>query len=174
MPRSALRRSVIVAVAAGCAAGLMAWSAGQEVPVIVTPTSPSVPPGVYLVLEGEAWDRGAVVLFEPPADARMQLEALTGKASERLWAKVVGGVSGDEVCASRAGVTVNGVLLEAVDAPAAGQLELRGCEIVGAHDIYLVGIHSRSYDSRYWGPIDVSRVRARLRRLDWLSTLTGK
>ena len=166
---SPLLRSAIVAVATGCVAGLVAWSAAREVPVVVTPTSPSVPRGVYLVLQDAAWEKGAVVLFAPPADVRMQLEALTGKASERLWAKVVAGVGGDVVCASTVGITVNGIRLQAVDAPAAGRPPLRGCEVVGTDRIYLVGLHPRSYDSRYWGSIDTLTVRATLRRLEWLS-----
>lgn len=176
MPGHDVRGRVIVALATGCTAALVAWAALRDLPVLVTPASPSIPGGVYLVLPEARWDRGSYVLFEPPAEVRWALEALTGQGSRPLWAKSVAAVAGDTVCASEGGLSVNGrpVIDVAPPAAAEGRPRLRGCEVVGAGKIYVAGQHARSFDSRYWGPVDMSRVVARLQRLDWLSALVGE
>jgi conjugative transfer signal peptidase TraF len=81
--------------------------------------------------------------------------------------KRIAALYGDRVCARGDRLWVNGRLIAARQgADAAGRpLEgWQGCRMLG-DEVLLLGDSARSFDSRYFGPIDRTRVIARARLL---------
>lgn len=173
-PRTA-RRVAVLGSAASLVLGLL-WARDLGTPLLISPSSASVPPGVYRVLPDRAWSRGALVLFEPPAAAHRAWQGGRGPGSRDRWIKMVAGIAGDAVCALDTALTVNGKTIAEVPPPAAApeRPALRGCEIVAPGMVYLVGLHPRSLDSRYWGPVDNAAIVAKVEPLLALDELVGR
>lgn len=89
---------------------------------------------------------------------------------------MVAGLAGDAVCALDTALTVNGTIIAEVPPPAAApeRPALRGCEIMAPGMVYLVGLHPRSFDSRYWGPVDNAAILAKVEPLVALGELVGQ
>src|SRR3546814_14486682 len=83
------------------------WARDLGTPLLISPSSASVPPGVYRVLPDRAWSRGALVLFEPPAAAHRAWQGGRGPRSRDRWIKMVAGIAGDAVCALDTALTVD-------------------------------------------------------------------
>jgi type IV secretory pathway protease TraF len=132
---------------------------GSARPVLVIPSSESVPWGIYWVSYGAEWQRGSLVVFRPPAVA-LELWPRTDSAASVLWMKRVAAGAGDMVCATEDGLWVNGVRANGVAPPAKVPTRpaLRGCERLPSGTVYLTGNGPRSLDSRYWGPVDAGQV----------------
>jgi len=132
---------------------------GSARPVLVVPSSESVPWGIYWVSYGAEWDRGSLVVFRPPKAA---LDMWPGEVAEGdgLWMKRVAAAAGDLVCATEDGLWVNGAKADGVAPPAKAPTRpaLRGCERLPEGTVYLTGDGPRSLDSRYWGPADACQI----------------
>lgn len=164
-PRTA-RPVVVLGSAASLVLGLL-WARDLGTPIVISPLSASVPPAVYRVLPDHAWSRGALVLFMPPAAAHRAWLGGRGPRSRNWWIKMVAGLAGDTVCALDTALTVNGTVIAEVPPPALApdRPALRGCEVVAPGMVYLAGLHPRSLDSRYWGPVDNAAVVAKVEPL---------
>jgi len=145
---------------------------GWPEPFVVSATA-SMPRGIW-VLErtNDAPQRGDIVALEPPTGAR----ALGCVRKGQVLLKYVAGSKGDRVCV-REGV----VRLEGVREPLAhtrvrpegepGPRPLEGCFSLGQGEVWVATPHARSCDSRYFGPVSTTLVRARARA--WLTWETG-
>ena len=144
---------------AGLLVAALVTRSGSARPVLVIPSSESVPWGIYWVSYGAGWDRGSLVVFRPPKAAR---DMWPGEGAEAagLWMKRVAAAAGDMVCATEDGLWVNGTKSDTAAPPAkaATRPALRGCERVPSGTVYLTGDGPRSLDSRYWGPIGVQEI----------------
>jgi conjugative transfer signal peptidase TraF len=134
----------------------------------------SIPPGIYRTIDSNTV-RGAIVLVCLPAN-------VAGPARQRGYipsgscpggtspiGKPVVAIAGDTVDVDERGVAVNGTLLTnsrplTRDSYGAELMILRTVNhIVSDDELWLVSSHSpRSFDSRYFGPVRRSDVRARL------------
>jgi len=134
--------------------------------------SPSVPLGFYRIVD-EPVARGVlVVACVPAASARLARErgylaagSCPGAAQPVL--KRIGAVPGDRVDLGPDGLGVNGTRLPD-SAPAASDSRGRrlhhapwGRTVVAPGEVWLIGVEpSRSWDSRYFGPVPLEHVRA--------------
>jgi conjugative transfer signal peptidase TraF len=109
--------------------------------------------------------KGSIVLFKPDqTSGPEQLGIERGYEARGLpLLKRVVALAGDEVCVSSSGVSINGQLLpnsapllhdQAVRPLAMAQLDHF---TLGTDQAFLMGVTQTSWDSRYFGPVSVSR-----------------
>lgn len=167
------RTSVCAAVLAIGASVALAAAAAAVTGLRINLTG-SIPPGIYRTVQFTI-SRGAIVLVCLPP-------RIAGPARERGYipdgscpdgsapvGKPIVAVAGDTVDVSELGVAVNRALL-ANSRPLTR--DSRGMQLnvlrianrrVADHELWLVSSHSpRSFDSRYFGAVPISAVRARL------------
>lgn len=160
---------LVVGVTAGLIAGIAA------VVGLRLNLTGSIPPGIYRTV-GSTITRGTIVLVCLPADVaraareRGYIPAGSCADGSAPIGKPVAAVAGDTVALGDFGVTVNGMLLTNSrplrrDSRGAQLTSLRiANHVVGIDELWLVSSRStRSFDSRYFGPITRSAVRSRLR-----------
>ncbi|HEL5339992.1 TPA: S26 family signal peptidase [Stenotrophomonas maltophilia] len=167
------RALVVLLTASGLAA--LAWANWMPptAHVVYNPTD-SVPVGWYRIRSADvaALAAGDIVLVRLPPDAT-QLAARRGYLPANVpLLKRVGAVAPQRVCVLGASVNIDGV-------PAAALLRTdrrgrplsawRQCRPLQAGEVFLVGAHPASFDSRYFGPIDAAAVLGIAHPL-WLDT----
>ena len=131
--------------------------------------SQSAPRGIYQIV-GQAPTRGALIAACLPtavADfgrARGYLGAGDCPGGTQPVLKTVGAVAGDRIELAPDGVAVNGihVLARAIETRDSAARALPhvafGSYRVAADEVWLLGLHGRSWDSRYFGPIPLEAV----------------
>ncbi|MGH7707202.1 MAG: conjugative transfer signal peptidase TraF [Vulcanimicrobiaceae bacterium] len=140
----------------------------------------SVPVGLYLYVPG-AVHRGETVqcclparLAEYALQHHLLLDGSCPKTGVEPLVKVLAAAAGDVVDVTPTGVAINGrrwplsaaLTTDAHGAPLA--VRVRPGRYVMAHDeMFLMGVHSRSWDSRYFGAMPASSVTGR-----WIPLLT--
>lgn len=142
------------------AQGLLAASASlpeiiQSPPIIINETI-SMAKGVYVrTSDTQSLKRGDVVAMPMNASAKTYLRDKLGYPGETLLIKRVVGISGDIFCRQGAVVTINDRKVIALRQDTQGNLLPRfsGCQAVSANQIFLLGDHPGSFDSRYFGSV---------------------
>ena len=137
----------------------------------------SLPRGIYRVVDGPP-SRGAIVIACIPSWA-----GRLARDRRYLWAgdcpggvapvgKTVAGVAGDTIITTPEGVTINGRQLvnTRVLARDSEGRPLRpfplGRYVLSTRELWLSSSHDvRSFDSRYYGPVDLGLVRTRIEPL---------
>lgn len=103
--------------------------------------SPSIPIGIYLHAPGPIKSGDVVSFYSEELDKQL--------------VKYVAATPGEEVCIKdgvyRAGGTVLGKIVE-------GHEAYLYCGVVPHNEVFVVGIHNLSFDSRYFGPISYSTL----------------
>lgn len=140
---------------------LVAVSATQMMPKrLVWNASPSLPTGLYWITYGSP-RRGSIVLVELPepyktmADQRGYLPKNL-PALKRVWA-----LSGDQVCRFGRKISINGVTVSVAQLHDNRGLKLpewSGCCTLKPDEVFLLTDHPKSFDGRYFGPIDRSAI----------------
>jgi len=129
---------------------------------IIYNPSESAPRGWYLVKPADSLGLGHYVVAWPPAGAA-NLAAERGYLPSSVpILKQVFAVAGQEVC-TRDGTTVvaDTLTVRALDVDGAGRslLPWQGCRTLQAGEIFLLNPgNPSSFDSRYFGPIDIRAV----------------
>lgn len=128
-------------------------------PLLVINESASLPRGIYVRAPGATLRRGALVVTPPPAAARAYLDELGVDGEARLL-KRLAAVPGDRVCAREDSVVAGGrrVPVFALDRAGRPLPRWRGCRRLRPGEVFLLGETPQSFDSRYFGPVPVSRV----------------
>ena len=132
--------------------------------LIIWNASPSVPVGLYLVTRASPRVGNLVVLRLPPVIAAFAARRGYLPASAHL-VKPVAAVAGDLVCRFGERVLVRGVLAgiaEDADADGNAMPTWQGCRIVQTGEVFVLGDHPRSFDSRYFGPLDTASIVGRV------------
>ena len=159
---------LLVVLSTGLASGLV-LALGLVVSLNV---SPSVPLGLYRMVD-EPVARGVLVVACVPPDAarlardRGYLTAGSCPGGTRPILKRIGAVPGDFVDLEPDGISVNGARLPD-SAPALSDSRGRplphapwGRTAVAPGEVWLIGIEpTRSWDSRYFGPVPLDHVHA--------------
>jgi conjugative transfer signal peptidase TraF len=141
----------------------------------------SIPRGVYWYVPGSV-HRGDLVQACLPlplavyAKARHMLGEGSCPAQSEPIVKVLAAVPGDTVVLRRNGIRINGASWP-MSAPRTIDSQGRridlslipGVYVVTAASAFLLGLHSRSWDSRYFGPLPMSAVSGR-----WYPLVTEK
>lgn len=106
----------------------------------------SLPQSVFWIHKNEQPTKGDYVAFEVPTEAKKHF-----KDPKAILAKIVVGVEGDRVTVKDRLVSVNGTVVGlAKEKSLKGEpLEPIKEQIVGAGQLYVMGLHKDSLDSRY-------------------------
>lgn len=161
---------------AGLAAGVLLVAAGAWVTGLRFNLSASLPPGLYIVSRGDV-AHGSIVLACLPASvsgfarARGYIPRGVCPGGTAELGKLVLAMAGDTVTVSAEGLSVNGALVPESRARARDNLGRSlgrtpfGEYLVRSSEIWLISHHPLGYDSRYFGPLTISSVRAVVRPL---------
>jgi conjugative transfer signal peptidase TraF len=154
-PRRQVRRRILLATALGSVA-IAASTMPSHNPRLVINLTNSVPLGLYV--RSAALPRtGDFVLVRLPLHLR-QFAARRGYLpSNRLLLKIVSAGPGDVACQLGSRVWVGGhrgVWALRTDALGRGLPTWRGCRRLRAEELFVLGHHSGSFDSRYFGPVN--------------------
>ena len=139
----------------------VAISATQIVPKrFVWNASPSVPTGLYWITNGTP-KRGDIVLVELSEPYRTVADQ-RGYLPKNLPAlKRVRALSGDEVCRIGRKIWINGATVSVAQLHDFHGLKLpewSGCHTLKPGEIFLLTDHPKSFDGRYFGPVDRSAI----------------
>ena len=132
----------------------------SNAPLLVWNVSPSVPVGVYHVV-GRSARRGDLVLLELSERVRKLTTARGYVAPRSLLIKPVAAIAGDGVCRFGSWVWISGhagVTAHAADARDRPLPAWRGCRILRSSQLFVLALSADSFDSRYFGPVDVRSV----------------
>jgi conjugative transfer signal peptidase TraF len=149
------------AIFAGIAAiGLFAAASATNPDALLYNGTPSMPVGLYLRASGGV-ERGAIVTVRAVDVApSYAAERNFTDPADRFLKRVVS-ASGDMVCASGAGVTLNGALValrQAQDSAGRALPTWKGCVTLDDGHVLLLGDTPDSFDGRYWGPTPIDRI----------------
>jgi conjugative transfer signal peptidase TraF len=124
-------------------------------PVIMNET-PSMAKGVYVRL-GEVADlkRGDIIAMPMNSAARNYLVNKLGYPKETMLIKRVAGLSGDLVCRQDNMITINKRTIFTAQSDRRGNYlaAWNGCRVLSPNQVFVLGDHPASFDSRYFGPV---------------------
>lgn len=122
--------------------------------------SASLPKGVYIRAPGAVAQRGDIVAVEPPTAARAYLRDL-GMPEHTPLLKRVAAAAGEQVCAAGGKLAVPGraVAVRREDRRGARLPAWSGCGPVPQGTVFLLGDTPGSFDSRYFGPVPLDRLK---------------
>ena len=128
--------------------------------------TPSLPLGLYWMTRGAPRalaKEGALVAFAVPAAVRDLVRERHYLPPGALLVKTVVATAGDRVCTEGGALTVNGKGLGAIlteDTAGRPLPHYEGCGAVPDGWLYVASHYAKSFDSRTFGPIRVSDIRA--------------
>lgn len=127
---------------------------------LVWNASPSVPTGLYWITNDKP-KRGDIVLVELPESYRT-IANQRGYLPKNLPAlKRVRALSGDEVCRFERKIWINGATVSVAQLHDVHGLKLpewSGCRRLKPDEVFLLSYHPKSFDGRYFGPVDRSAI----------------
>ena len=159
------RRPTLLVLLAGCAA-LIAPAISGHGPILVWNVSASVPLGLYRTASADQIAIADLVAVRPPAPLAALLSERSYLAPGVPIIKQVLALPGAIVC--RFGMTIithDQILGDARTADSLGRPlpSWQGCRLLGDDEIFLMNPDAaESFDGRYFGPLPISSVTARL------------
>jgi type IV secretory pathway protease TraF len=125
-------------------------------PIVIWNRTESVPKGLYIVHEAPL-ERGRLVVYRPTEEENVWLAERGITPGTWPLIKRVAGLEGDEICWRDDRVLVNTSLVaHRVEGVRFAALE--GCRTIGRNGVFLLNLHPRSVDGRYFGIQGLSRV----------------
>ena len=139
---------------------LVAAASGPKCPVLVWNRSPSVPIGLYLVLARSPHVGDYIVIrLSTTMQALAERRSYIGSNTPLL--KRVAASEGDRVCRRRQAVLVSGqhvVFALGFDRAGKPLPVWQGCHKLQDGQVFVLGTHPESFDSRYFGPINRDQI----------------
>jgi type IV secretory pathway protease TraF len=130
-------------------------------PLIIINETISMTKGAY-VRTGEATTlkHGDIIAVPMNASAKAYLTTKLGYPAKTMLIKRIAGLSGDTMCRRNGIVTINAQTVPAVRRDALGNLLpfWRECHLLLTDEVFLLGDHASSFDSRYFGPVTRSEL----------------
>jgi conjugative transfer signal peptidase TraF len=124
-------------------------------PLLVWNVSSSMPTGLYRASLAKP-DIGGLVLIEPPSGF-MRLALERGYLAAPIpFVKEIAAAAGDIVCRQGRVISLGGIaFVQAMDADAEGRPlpAWEGCRVLNKNEVFVLGTHAGSFDSRYFGPV---------------------
>ena len=125
-------------------------------PAVILNETASMAKGLYVRL-GEVADlkRGDIIAMPMNSTARNYLVKKLGYPEDTMLIKRVAGLSGDLVCRYNSVVTINQRTLVAARSDRQGTPlpAWYGCRTLSTNEVFILGDHPSSFDSRYFGSI---------------------
>lgn len=137
-------------------------------PRLIWNASASMPIGLYVLEARPAIARGDIVAAALAPDEAELADRRRYLPRGVPVIKRAAGIPGDLVCAARSEVTVNGTvaaLRQQADGQGRALPFWEGCLVLDRQTYLLLGEGARSFDSRYFGPVEADRFLGRARRL---------
>jgi conjugative transfer signal peptidase TraF len=128
----------------------------QDHPPFIINETVSMAKGVYAYTENaNAIKRKDIVALKMTIGANAYLVDELGYPDKTLLIKRVAGLSGDVMCRRGTTVTINAQTVHAFRRDRFGTLlpYWSGCHVLLPQEVFLLGDHPSSFDSRYFGPI---------------------
>jgi signal peptidase I len=125
-------------------------------PPMILNETPSMAKGAYVrVGEVDALKIGDIIAIPMNSAARNYLVKKLGYPKDTMLIKRVAGLSGDLVCRQDGVVTIKKSALVAARSDRQGNhlQAWNGCRILSPNQVFLLGDHQASFDSRYFGPV---------------------
>jgi len=144
----------------GLSQGLQAagWSLSLQV-------TDSMPKGLYLIRPAAAFERGDIVLLDPPVAVAPLMVGRGWLGADMKLLKPIAATAPDEVCLRDREVFVNGRALApvfAVDRSGRPLPRLELCRRLVPGEVFLLSTRTPySFDSRYFGPVADSALAGR-------------
>lgn len=163
-PRWQVKRYTLLATAVSCVAIALSTTPSEDRSLVMNLTS-SVPIGLY-VRNAAPPRTGDFVLLRLPMHLRQFAAQRDYLPLNRLLLKIVAASTGDAVCRFGSRVWVGGhsaVWILRTDALGRPLPNWRGCRRLRAHELFVLGSHSVSFDSRYFGPVRRQAVLSAMR-----------
>jgi conjugative transfer signal peptidase TraF len=135
---------------------LAAAPAFQDHPPFIINETVSMAKGVYVYTDNaSAIKRKDIVALKMTIGANAYLVDELGYPKRTLLIKRVAGLSGDVICRHGMRVTVNAQTVNAQSKDRFGNLlpVWDGCAVLLPNQVFLLGDHPSSFDSRYFGPV---------------------
>lgn len=129
-------------------------------PAFVWNFSASAPTGLYVVLNRPA-RKGDWVALDPPPHVKALLSEIRQEPQHRLLVKRMVAVGGDVICRYDKHIYINGTVEAEIVSDRIGHASMpswRGCRSLAGSEAFYLGDGPRSFDSRYFGPIETTRV----------------
>ena len=134
---------------------------------LVYNASASAPIGFYW-LDHRPLRRGDYVLIRVPERVRELVEERGYLPADVPLIKRVAGVDGDEICRYGRVISINGntvTVAERADGLGRPLPDWQGCHILTEQTVFLLQDHPRSFDGRYFGPVDRRLIVGRATKL---------
>lgn len=141
-------------------AGLGLLSLLPRSPSLIWNATESVPVGLYRIEAGPP-SKGDVIAIAPEGVMRDVIDDLHILRSGKLLLKTLAAASGDVVCRTGPNLSINGHTAAVARATTSDGRRLpvwEGCRVLAQNQILALAPHTRSLDSRYFGPIDVTHI----------------
>lgn len=140
---------------------LVGVSATQIMPNrLVWNASPSVPTGLYWIENGSP-KHSDIVLVELPEPYKTLADQREYLLKNLPALKRVQALSGDKVCRFERTVSINGETVSVAQLHDIYGLKLpewSGCRTLKPDEVFLLTDHPKSFDGRYFGPVDRSAI----------------
>jgi conjugative transfer signal peptidase TraF len=127
----------------------------QQPPIIINETI-SMAKGAYVrVADVTMLKRGDIIALPMTSSAKAYLTKELAYPDKTLLIKRVAGLSGDVMCRRGTTVTINAQTVHAFRRDRFGTLlpYWGGCHVLLEQEVFLLGDHPSSFDSRYFGPV---------------------
>jgi conjugative transfer signal peptidase TraF len=150
-----VRATSLYTATLGCAAIALTTGWRAQPPFVLNLTT-SVPVGVYL-RSAEAVRVGDFAVVSIPHRYRDLADRRGYLPRHRKLVKIVAARVGDAVCRMGPRMWIAGysaVWSRRTDGEGRPLPAWHGCRVLKAHEVFVLGFHANSFDSRYFGPID--------------------
>lgn len=139
---------------------LASLASRPQPPILVWNTSASVPIGLYITLSRPA-RIGDYVLIRLSGAMQALAERRSYIGAKTPLLKRVAAMEGDRVCRRGRVVRIAGrrsVIASGFDRGGRQLPVWKGCHRLQSGQVFVLGTHSESFDSRYFGPLHVEQV----------------
>lgn len=139
---------------------LTATDVAPRRPVLVWNRSPSVPIGLYVVV-GKPPHVGDYVVIHLSGAMQALAEGRNYISPNTPLLKRIAATEGDWVCRRGQAVQVSrqqGVVASGTDRAGKPMPVWQGCHQLQDGQVFVLGTHAESFDSRYFGPIDGEQI----------------
>ena len=147
-----------------------------ETPLLVWNASPSVPIGLYAIA-GRSPMRGELAALWLPDPVRRLADARGYLAATAILVKPVAAGVGNIVCRLGPIISIDGhpaAIARTVDAAGRALPQWSGCRRLAAWQIFVLSSTPGSFDSRYFGPVDMRHVVGTAIALWTIVPMTGR
>lgn len=153
-------RRFVVAISALAVAAIAAKPLINPVPLVIWNASRSVPMGWYLVSKRQP-NFGEIAVIRPPEWIEIYASARGYLPLQTPLLKPVRAIKGSFVCRFGRYVFINGNLVakaKYLDTKHRMLPVWKGCRTLKSDEVFVVGQHRDSFDSRYFGPVNRAQV----------------